>query len=194
MHYKNERNGNKKLKTDRKSSKLRVRKLTASAVLSALGVIFLLIGSVIGVMDLTAVAMTSLFVFFSVLEMGYPFPFLIYTVTSVLSLLLLPNKFAAVCYVVFGGLYPVLKNFIERLPSVFAWAAKLLYFNIILSAIIWLSLNILGMAAEDISFTPIIYILGNLTFIMYDIAMTKLISYYLAYLRSRLRIGKYFKK
>ncbi len=178
----------------RGNSRLRVKKLTVSAVLSALSVIILLIGSVTGIMDLTAVAVASLCVFFSVLEMGYPFPYLIYIVTSVLSLLLLPDKFAAVCYAAFGGLYPVLKSFIERLPRVFAWILKAVYFNAVLTAIIWVSLSLLGMKSDDIGFEIVIYLLGNLTFLMYDLAMTKLITQYLAVLRHRLRIDRFFRK
>lgn len=48
---------------NRKESVMRTRKLAVSAMLSALGVVILYLGSVINVLDLTMVAIASLFVF-----------------------------------------------------------------------------------------------------------------------------------
>jgi predicted membrane protein len=98
------------------NARIRTRKLAVAAMLCALGVVLLYVGSVIEVLDLTMVGISSVLVFFAVLEMGNPFPFLIYFVTAILSMLLLPSKFAAVFYLLFGGIYPILKAKLERLP------------------------------------------------------------------------------
>ena len=175
----------------RKTTQVRTVKVAVAAMLSALGVVVLAIGSIIEVMDLTMVALASIFVFFAVIELGRPYPLLIYAVTSILSLLLLPNLFAAVLYLLFGGIYPILKQWLERRRPLISWLGKAVYFNAVLTAVVLLSLYLLHV--EDTGFTVAYYLLGNITFFLYDVAMTKLITLYFFRLRSRLRIEKYFR-
>lgn len=126
--------------------------------------------------------------------MGMPFPYLIYVVTSILSLLLLPSKVAAAIYFLFGGIYPVLKAMFEKLHYGVSWVLKLSYFNTILTLLLAASLYILHVEDPDLGFNLVTYALGNVTFILYDMATTKLVTLYLVKLRKRLRIEKYFEK
>ena len=180
--------------TKRNGTKLGTRKLAVAAMLCALGVVFLYVGSVIEVLDLTMVAIASLFVFFSVIEMGGSYPYLIYLVTAVLSLLLLPSKFAAGTYLLFGGIYPVLKNMFEKLHHVVAWVLKLSYFNTILSILLAASLYLFHVEDPDMGFNLLTYGLANVTFVLYDSATSLLVSMYLVKLRKRLRIERFFQK
>lgn len=167
-------------------------KLATAAMLTALGVVTLYLGSVIQVLDLTMVALCSVFIFFAVIEMGSPFPILIYAATSVLSMLLLPDKFAALMYLLFGGIYPVFKQKIERLPLLFSWVIKVIYFNVVLALMVVSSMYLFHI--EDTGFTVGFFGLGNVTFILYDVAITKLLSLYFFKLRKQMRIEKYFEK
>ncbi len=163
-------------------------------MLCALGVVVLYLGSVIEVLDLTMVAIASFMVFFAVLEMGGPFPCLIYLVTSILSMLLLPSKFAAVFYLLFGGIYPILKAGLERLPRILSWVLKFVYFNAVMTLVIAASLYLFHVEDTDVGFNLAFYSLGNVTFFLYDLASTRLITLYLYKLRRRLRLEKYFEK
>lgn len=178
----------------RNGIKLGTRKLAVAAMLCALGVVFLYLGSVIEILDLTMVAVASVFVFFAVMEMGRPYPYLIYLVTAVLSLLLLPSKFAAGTYLLFGGIYPVLKTAFERFPRVISWGCKLVYFNAILSLLLAASLFILHVEDPDMGFNLLTYGLANVTFVLYDVAATLLVTLYVTRLRKRLRMGRFFEK
>ena len=82
------------------------RRLAVSAVLAALGVVLLLLGSLVQVLDLSMAAIASLLVVFAVIEIGGKYPILIYLVTSVLSLLLLPVKTAALIYLCLRAIIP----------------------------------------------------------------------------------------
>ena len=166
--------------------------LAVSAVLSALGVVIMLLGTVISVLDLTMVAIASIFIFFAVLEMGSPYQYLIYATTSLLSVLLLPDKFSAILYMMFGGIYPILKQKLERLAGVVSWIIKAVYFNAVIVAAVLGAKHLFGIDEEEL--TLILFAVGNVAFFMYDIAMTKLITYYLLGLRKKFRIEKYFKK
>ena len=93
----------------------RTKYLTVSAMLSALGVIFLALGAFIEVLDITTAVLASMLCIYAVIEMSGAYPWGIWVVTSILSLLLLPIKTPALFYALFAGFYPILKEKLERL-------------------------------------------------------------------------------
>ena len=109
-----------------------------------------------------------------------------------LSILLLPDKLSALLYIVFGGVYPMLKRLFEKLPVVLSWVLKAVYFNAVLLGTTLGAKYLFGIDEEGL--TLMLFVIGNVAFFMYDIAMTKLITYYLLGLRKKFRIEKYFKK
>ncbi len=173
------------------STRRETRCLALSSVLSALSVILLYFGSIVELLDLTMVVVASLIVSFAVLEMRGRYPVMIWGVTSVLALLLLPNKFGALCYFGLCGFYPMLKPRLHRLPRILSVLIKLVFFNLILSAILALSLFVLHMPAEELGYTWALYALGNIAFFLYDFALTRLTLFYYIRLRRFLKVGKY---
>ncbi len=167
------------------------RLLAVSALLSALGVVILLMGSVIQVLDLSMAVIASIIIIYAVIELNGTWHYLIFAVTSLLSLLLLPDKFVAIVYTAFAGYYPILKFIFEKkFPRVIEWIAKLAVFNAALSAITFISIHLLHIPAEELSFGWLLYLAGNVVFIIYDFALTNLISFYFFKLRKRLGITK----
>lgn len=177
---------------NRRESSVRTKKLAVSAMLSALGTVLLYIGSATNILDLTSVAIASLLIFFAVMEMGTPYQYLIYGVTSLLAVLLLPDKTAAVVYLLFGGIYPVFKAMFEKLHTVVAWILKFSYFNTVLTLMIVISMYVMHIDDPDIGFKAGLYGLANLTFLLYDVAMSQLVLLYLVKLRQRFRVAKFF--
>ena len=162
--------------------------MTVCAMLSALGVVLLLIGSFVEVMDLSAAAIASLLCVFAVIEYSGASPWLIFAVTSVLSMILLPTKTPALMYLAFFGYYPIIKEKLERLPMVPSWALKEVIFHAAMG-LLYLALK-LFVPSVDLSFSlPVIafVLLAEAVFILYDIAMSRLISFYLVRLRERFR-------
>lgn len=169
------------------------RKLALAAILSALGTVLLYLGAVVEVLDLTCVAIASLIVVFAFIEMGGSYPFMIYVATSVISLLILPDKFGALVYLLFAGYYPILKAVFERLHYFVGWVLKLSLFGTSLLVIITLTAYVLKLPDTDLEMTPAVILLGFLTFVLYDIALTKLITFYLVKIRSMLKLKNYFE-
>lgn len=173
----------------RGEEKKTTRRLAVSAVLAALGVVLLLLGSLVQVLDLSMAAIASLLVVFAVIEIGGKYPMLIYAVTSVLSLLLLPVKTAALIYFVFAGYYPILKAALEgRLTKPVAWTFK---------AVIFCAAVAIGLlAAGKLFLMDLSWLFANWwfllcllpVFVLYDVALTRLISAYLNKWRARLRL------
>ena len=161
--------------------------MALAAVLSALCFVVLLLGSVITVLDLSCAAVASFIIIFCVIELGGYYPYLVWGVVSLLSLLILPDKFGALVFALFSGVYPILKSYIERIPKLPSWILKLCIFNIVLTVIIGTSRFILGIPTEEIDFSLIVYGVCNITFILYDIASTRIITLYLFKLRKRFK-------
>ena len=166
------------------------KKLALAAVLSALCFIMLLLGSVITVLDLSTAAIASFIIIFCVIELGGYYPYLVWLVVSFISLLMRPDKFGALVFAHFSGIYPILKSYLERLPKLLSWFLKIIIFNTVLTLIITLSRFVLGIPAEEINFGYMVYGVCNLTFILYDIATTRIISLYLFKLRKRFKFIK----
>lgn len=155
---------------------------------AALGVILLYLGSIVEVVDVSMAVIASLFCVLAVIEYGKGAPWMVFLVTAVLSLLLLPNKSPAVYYAFFFGFYPILKAYFERLDKVRAWIFKEITFNVCLAVMIVL-IKLLFMPSVSIPF--MMYVIAVLlcegVFVLYDIALTRLITFYMFRLRHRFK-------
>ncbi|MBE6592701.1 MAG: hypothetical protein E7642_01760 [Ruminococcaceae bacterium] len=174
-----------------KNRKNDTKRLTVCAMLAALSVVLLYFGSVIEVLDLSMAVIASLACIIAVIEYGKSAPWAIYGVTSLLSLILLPNKTPAAFYAIFFGFYPILKEKFEKRGKVLCWVLKEAVFNVCLAG--------MGVAAYFLSttgdntllsspvFIGILVVAAELVFILYDIALTRLISFYIIRLRHRFK-------
>ena len=164
----------------------RTRRLTLTAMLSALSVALMYVGALLEVMEITTVAITALFVLFALREMGLGHAFALYAATSILSLLLIPRPSVGVLYVLFGGLYPLLKFPLERhrrpLPLLF----KLLYLNVIITAVELLTVFVFALPFEGWPLLLLLYALANPTFLLFDKLLDRLLVLYEARLRPRI--------
>ena len=120
-----------------------------------------------------------------------------YGAVSVLSLLMAPDKEAAAIFV-FLGYYPIVKGNIEsiRRPLI-EWVIKLAVFNATMVLAYWLLLQFFHLDPEafvvfGINMPLVILALGNVAFIVYDRAMTILLTSYLKKLHPR--FSKLFRK
>ena len=111
--------------------------------------------------------------------------------TAVCCLLfLLPDKGVALLYLIFLGLYPVVKNNIEglrRLPL--EWLCKLACFNAALS-LFWFALRALFLPDPPVWLgerTWLLYLAGNLIFVLYDVGLSRLIALVMARMPGRRR-------
>ena len=166
----------------------KTKQLTFCAMFSALGVILLYLGSIIEVVDVSMAVIASLFCVLAVIEYGKGAPWMVFFVTAVLSLLLLPNKSPAVYYAFFFGFYPILKAYFERFDKVRSWIFKEIVFNVCLAVIVVL-IKLFFMPSVSIPFMlyAIAIVLCEGVFVLYDIALTRLITFYLFRLRHRFK-------
>ena len=174
----------------------KTRDLALCAIISALGVLVLFLASLVDVLDLSAAMIASILCVAVIFEAGGIWPWLTYAVTALLAILLLPNKIPAVIYIM-TGYYPMVKRLVERLPKMFAWIIKIAVFNALLTMFLFVCMGFFPNV--DLSLFPSIgreyntligYAVGNFIFVLYDIALKRLIGYYFFVLRDKLRLNR----
>ena len=182
-----------------------LKKLTMGALLSAIGVALLSIGGIIQTVDLSAAAIVSFICIFAVIEMGSSYAWMIYAVTGILSAIIMPHNMGAWFFLLFFGYYPILKEKMEKLKKPLSWALKMLLLNVALGIGLLLAAFVMYGGQKNffelvnsimetdfgIAATVGIILLVEVTFVIYDIALTRLISYYIFKLRHR--FSRYFK-
>lgn len=127
-----------------------------------------------------------------VLELGFKTAMLTYAVVAVLSLMITPNKEAAILFAVFFGYYPIVKGKIEQIRRVpLQWVIKLALFNTVIVAAYFVIEVVFGfhVLIESQSWLKFGYIplllIANAVFLLYDRALTNLISYFIRYIRPK---------
>ena len=105
--------------------------------------------------------------------------YLCWGAAGLLGLILLPDKGVALLFLLFLGLYPVVKGAIEslrRLPL--EWALKLAFFNLALTLCWFLFRELFLPALPDwlTGSLPVLYGAGNVVFVIYDIGLSRLVG------------------
>jgi len=176
------------------------QKIALAAILSAVGVVFLLIGSFLQVLDISSAAVAGLAVVIAVIEIRGKYPVLVYFAISLVSLLILPNRLPSVFFILFGGIYPIFKAQFERLHPVVSWVLKFSMFNAVFWFLIFIVRFLISREAITVreslwfleSFEIVIFLVANLAFLLYDIVMTKIILLYIVKARKLLKRENYF--
>lgn len=158
---------------------------------TTLSLAFLYLSTISPTARLGVTAIAGIFPAGAVVSAGLGAGFFCYAATGILGLLLLPNKSCAVLYLLFFGLWPMLKSLLEHLPNrILEWVCKLLVFNGILAVLL------LGLRGLLLPFLPpaldqewLIFAAGNVAFLIYDVGFSKLIALYVARVDRVLRKG-----
>ncbi|MDL2287794.1 hypothetical protein LJC32_00240 [Oscillospiraceae bacterium OttesenSCG-928-F05] len=160
------------------------RQAATVAVLVAVAVALIAISSVLPTVRLAFSAVAGVCVAVAVMFFGLRAGALTYAAAGILSLMIAPAKGTAVFFIVFFGLYALLKSLIERLKKLWLeWVLKLAAFNGILALAVFFSeaLLISDMlpTAEALPFAwllPLLWVLANGVFVIYDIGLSQLLA------------------
>lgn len=110
---------------NRRERRRATRRMVTCALLCALAVVFLGLGALIEVFDLTAAAVAALVLLPILLCYGGKYAWLSYAVTAVLGVMLLPQSLASWTFAGLTGYYPIIKNRLDRLPRMVGWPVKI---------------------------------------------------------------------
>jgi len=139
---------------------------------------------------LALAAAAGLFVIAALIEAGMAGGLCVYAATAALALIILPIKTPGLLFLLFFGLYPMVKSRAERMgrarPRI---CIKIVFANLALIILCFVSSLFSGglwflssLWAVVLTFAAL-----NLLFVIYDIALTRLIEFYIANIRKRIR-------
>ena len=130
-----------------------------------------------------------------VIELGARPAWAVFTAVALVSIVFVGDKEAALYYMFFFGFYPVIKAKLETLSNVWAQRGlKLAVFNACMLAVFYLGVSLFSVPKESFTvfgvYLPLVFLLlGNIFFVIYDIAVTRLITAYIQVWRKKLFKG-----
>ena len=163
-------------------------------LLGAIMVVTMLLGSIFPLTTILCPAIAGLFFIPVVRECGLSSTLILYITVSILSLLLIPDKEAALLYVLLLGPYPLVRPLFNRIPfQPIQILVKLVFCNILVAVVYALLLFIIAPAAFVSEFSAyttatLLVLLGmtNLAFLLYDLCLNRISFLYEYKLRNQI--------
>ena len=168
-----------------RKNKERSFKAAFGGIIAALSIVLMFLTGVIPTLTYAIPAICGALLMTIVIEISSGFAGLVYVAVSILSLLVVADKEAAVMYAAFFGYYPIIKSFIEKKTNnALSWVIKYVIFNISMIASYFVVSKVFMITFDDIDSLgkwamPLLLLLGNIVFAIYDIALTRLVTAYL---------------
>ncbi len=169
-------------------------KITLGGIVAAMSLIFMFFTGVMPILAYTLPALAGAFLIVIVIELGKKWALLTYVAVSILSFFMTPDKEAAVLFALFLGYYPIIKSFLEKIKFRFLeYLSKITIFNVSIIVSYQIIIKLFGMAELLSEFKefgkysiPVFIIAANIAFILYDIALTGVISTYINTFRPKI--------
>lgn len=165
------------------------RQMALCGLLSALAVVCLLLGGVMGIGTFAAPALAMAVLLPVLEECGPRAAGTAYAAVSILALLLVPDRELALVYAGFGW-YPLLRPRVARIPSrPLRLAARLAVCNGVILVLYGLLLRLLGLTADlamaSRTLCAVLLAMGNLVFLLLDLALERMTGLWRRTLRTR---------
>ena len=172
-------------------------KCALGGIVAALSLVMMISVAVIPFLTYALPAAAGMLVIFMVIETDKKWAFGVYCTVAILGMLLVPDKEVAVMYLAFFGYYPIIKAVFEsKLNTAVGWVLKVAAFVATMVASYAFMMRFMGVTIDEtedfgMMAIPVLLGTGTLAFIMYDIALTKMISLYL--IKWQKHFKRYFK-
>ena len=152
-------------------------KIAIGGVISAVSLALMMFTGIFPFGTYAFPVISGIFLISIFLEFGFGWSMLVYAVISIMSILFVSDKEAALFFTLFFGYYPIVKSYIERLKSkVVQYIIKFAIFNAACVSVYFLMLFVFSFGVN----IPLIFLLaGNLIFILYDFAIKVAVAQYI---------------
>lgn len=157
---------------------MKAKDLTLGSILIALTLVILYSTSILPISTLTILTLASCLIPICIIRSSVKTGLLVYIGASTLGFFLIPINIM-IYYVLFFGVYGIIKYYIERLRNLpFEIIVKLIIFNILFAIIFTLVTSLLGNVAINLPLW-LLWIAAQPVFLIFDYALTLIIGYYL---------------
>lgn len=157
---------------------MKSRQMALCGLLTALAVVVMLLAGAIGIGTFAGPVLAMAVLLPILEEYGPKAAITAYAAAALLGLLLVPEAELALVYAAFGW-YPVLRPHIARLPSpLLRTAVRILLCTGLILLLYGVLLRLFGMTADLLEATPlftlVLLALGNITFLVTDLALARI--------------------
>lgn len=155
-------------------------KTALGGILVGLSIITLYAESIMPTAKLSLYALSSFYVAIMIVEGGIRLGWIFYITSSLLAVIIIPDKIGLIPYFVFFGIYGIIKFYIEKISkSWLEYALKFIFFNICLGTAIFIIKELLAVDISEYFSIWIIAVIMQIIFIIYDSIFTLSIEYYI---------------
>ncbi|MBS5949808.1 MAG: hypothetical protein KIC47_05735 [Clostridium sp.] len=164
---------------------MKAKELTVSAALTALTIVILYLNLLLPISTISILTLASALIPVALIRGSIKSSILVYISSSLIGFFILPINIILL-YVLFFGIYGIVKYFIEKINKLpIEIILKIIFFNIILVLSIFVFNSIV---AIEITKLPIylLFIVAQPVFLIYDYALSLLISFYLDRIHKRI--------
>ena len=152
--------------------------IAESGLLVSLTLVILYATSIIPISKLSILTIASCLIPISIIRTSIKNTILVYIASSILSFFLVPTNIA-LYYILFFGLYGIIKHLIEKIKNIpLEVLLKLIAFNILLFIIYLIAKSFLGISSPKFPLWTLL-LAAQIVFLIYDYALTLVISFFL---------------
>lgn len=157
---------------------MKIKNLTLSSILVALTIILLALNTLLPISTLSILTLTSVLIPIAIIKTSIKNAILVYISSSLLGLLLLPKNIV-ILYILFFGIYGIIKFIVEKLNNIYyEIPLKLAFSSLILMLYYLIFKSFVNLTSIELPIY-LIFIGANIVFLIYDYALTMLISIFL---------------
>lgn len=157
---------------------MKTKNLTIGGISIALSLVILYLSTIISINTIAILTVASSIIPITIIKSDIKTSILVYIITSILSFFFLPINYSLL-YILLFGIYGITKYFIEKINKLpLEIILKLVFFNIMLGIGYLLMDSLLNMINLRLSLW-ILIIIAQFAFLIYDYALTIIISFYL---------------
>lgn len=156
---------------------MKAKDMALGGILVALAIITLSLTYLIPTNTLAVLSLSSIFVPIAIIRSNSKTAITVFVASSIIAFMVIPINYSIMYACLFGS-YGLAKYYIERFNKlIIEIPIKLAYFNIVFS-IGLLLISLLGTELSNLPSLLVIYLIGNVVFVVYDYALSTLINLY----------------
>lgn len=151
------------------------KRIAFCGMMTALGVVILLLGGFLGIGTYAAPLLAGLLILPAGKRWGVKYQVLLWLAIGLLGLFLVSDVEESLMFLGFFGWYPIVRPALQKLPKLLGWVVKFLVFNVPVIALE--TVLILFLVPEDMGagLALLLLALANVTFLIYDLAIPRVV-------------------
>ena len=164
---------------------MKAKEITLSAILIALTIIILYLNLLLPISTISILTLASLLIPIALIRGSIKIAILVYIASSILGFFILPINIILL-YILFFGIYGIVKFYIEKINKLpVEIILKIIFFNVMFFITFFIFNSVISIEITKLPIELFI-IVAQVVFLIFDYALTLLISFYLERIHAKI--------